>query len=110
MAIPHAQPGIPVNLHEDQEASSSEPRTAALVKNDTFEAIRLVARKGIEVCHDHQVEGMITVLCLEGRIAFTADGATREMAAGHWLYLPGGVPHTIAALEDSVVLLTVMFP
>ena len=38
--------------------------------NDTFEAIRLVAPKGHEICHNHQVEGMITVHCLEGRIAW----------------------------------------
>jgi quercetin dioxygenase-like cupin family protein len=109
MAIPHAQPGIPVDLRV-VEGWSSETQTTALVKNDAFEAIRLVARKGTEVCHNHQVEGMITVHCLEGRIEFTADGDRREMGAGHWLYLTGGVPHTITALEDSLVLLTVMFP
>ncbi len=108
MAIPHASPGMPVDL-PIREESQSEARTTALVKNDTFEAIRLVARKGHEVCHNHRVEGMITVHCLEGRIAFTADGDTRELAAGHWLYLTGGVPHTITALEDALVLLTVMF-
>jgi quercetin dioxygenase-like cupin family protein len=108
MAIPHAYPGMPVDLRV-REGTPSEARTTALVKNDTFEAIRLVAPKGHEICHDHQVEGMITVHCLKGRIAFTADGDTRELAADHWLFLPGGVPHTIAALEDALVLLTVMF-
>ena len=108
MAIPHAYPGMPVDLRSE-EVTLSETRTTALVKNDTFEAIRLVARKGHEICHDHQVEGMITVHCLEGLIAFTADGDTRELAAGHWLFLTGGVPHTITALEDALVLLTVMF-
>jgi quercetin dioxygenase-like cupin family protein len=108
MAIPHAYPGMPVDLRSE-EVTLSETWTTALVKNDTFEAIRLVARKGHEICHDHRVEGMITVHCLEGLIAFTADGNTRELAAGHWLYLTGGVPHTITALEDALVLLTVMF-
>jgi quercetin dioxygenase-like cupin family protein len=108
MAIPHAYPGMPVDLRSE-EVTLSETRTTALVKNDTFEAIRLVARKGHEICHDHQVEGMITVHCLGGLIAFTADGTTRELAAGHWLFLAGGVPHTITALEDALVLLTVMF-
>ncbi len=108
MAIPHAYPGMPVDLRPQGEALS-ETRTTALVKNDTFEAIRLVAPKGHELCHDHQVEGMLTLHCLEGRVAFTADGDTRELPAGHWLFLTGGVRHTIAAMEDSLVLLTVMF-
>src|SRR4051794_39926709 len=42
---------------------------------------------------------MITVHCLEGRVVLTADGDTRELAAGHWLFLTGGVPHTITASE-----------
>lgn len=108
MAIPHAAPGIPVDLQAPGE-TPHEVRTTALVKNDAFEAIRLVAPRGQEFCRDHKVEGTITVQCLKGRIAFTADGDTRELAAGHWLFLPGGVPHSITALDDALVLLTVMF-
>lgn len=108
MAIPHAFPGMPVDLGPHGE-TPSEARTTALVKNDTFEAIRLVIPQGHEVCHNHQVEGMITVHCLEGRVAFTADSDTHELSAGHWLFLPSGVPHTIVGLENALVLLTVMF-
>lgn len=107
-AIPHAYPGMPVDLRVREE-TPYEARTTALVKNDRFEAIRLVAPKGHEICHNHQVEGMITVHCLEGLIAFTAEGGTRELAGGHWPFLPGGVPHTMTVLEDSLVFLTVMF-
>lgn len=108
MAIPHAYPGMPVDLRPADEALS-EARTTALVKNNSFEAIRLVLPGGQEVCHDHEVEGPITVLCLEGRVALTAEGATHDLPAGHWLYLMGHAPHTLRAVEDSLVLLTVMF-
>jgi len=80
------------------------------VKNDTFEAIRLVLPKGHEVCHNHQVEGAITVHCLEGRAALTVGGATHDLPAGHWLYLLGNDSHTLRGVEDSLVLLTIMFP
>ncbi len=108
MAIPHAAPGMPVDLRQGAD-SSTGAKTTALVKNDRFEAIRLMVPRGHEVCHSHQIESMITVQCLEGRVAFTADGDTRELSEGHWLFLPGGVPHTIAGLENAVVLLTVLF-
>ena len=62
MAIPHAYPGMP-DLRPLGEALA-KTETTALVKNDAFEAIRLVIPKGHEVCHDHQVEGAITVHCL----------------------------------------------
>jgi len=108
MAIPHAAPGMPVDLRPQGELLS-EARTTALVKNEAFEAIRMVVPRGHEVCHNHRVEGPITILCLEGRIAFTTDGDAHSLRAGQWLFLPGGVPHTIAGIEDSLMLLTVMF-
>jgi quercetin dioxygenase-like cupin family protein len=108
MAISHAEPGVPVDLRPAEERLS-EARTTALVKNDSFEAIRLVLPAGQEVCHEHQVEGPITVLCLEGRASLTADGATHELPAGHWAFLSGRAPHTLRGVENSLVLLTVMF-
>jgi quercetin dioxygenase-like cupin family protein len=107
MAIPHAYPGMPVDLRPLGEALA-KTETTALVKNNDFEAIRLVLPKGREVCHDHEVEGMITVYCIEGRVALTTGGATHELPAGHWTYLMRHDPHTLRALEDSSVLLTIM--
>ena len=108
MAIPHAAPGVPVELQPQAEVLS-ETKSHALVKTDDFEAIRLVIPQGHEVCRNHLVEGPITIQCLKGLIAFTADDQTRSLPEGHWLFLPGGVPHTIAGVEDSLVLLTIMF-
>jgi quercetin dioxygenase-like cupin family protein len=108
MAIPHAYPGIPVDLRPVGEALA-KTETTALVKNDDFEAIRLVLRKGKEVCHEHEVGGMIALYCIEGRVALTVDGATHELPSGHWTYLMRQTPHALRANEDSSVLLTVMF-
>lgn len=108
MSIPHAHPGTPVNLRPEGE-SLSEARTAALVKNDDFEAIRLVVPKGHEM-RSHQVKGAITVYCIDGRISFHDGDKTHDLKAGHWLFLPGGAPHSLSGIEDSSVLLTIMFP
>ncbi|NUM53417.1 MAG: hypothetical protein HUU46_07225 [Candidatus Hydrogenedentes bacterium] len=109
MAIPHAAPGIPVDLRPQAEGFS-EAKANALVKTEDFEAIRMEIPKGHEVCRNHQVEGPITIHCMKGQIAFTANGETRVVPEGHWLFLPGGVPHTIAGRENSLILLTIMFP
>lgn len=109
MSIPKAAPGIPVDLFpQDGDAPGLESR--ALVKTNEFEAIRIAVPKGGEVCSNHQVEGPITVQCLKGRVAFTADGDVHSLRAGQWLFLPGRVPHSITGVEDSLILLTVMFP
>ncbi len=107
MAIPHAFPGAPVDLLARDE-SLAELRTTALVKETNFEVIRMVIPKG-KTIPDHKVDGPITVHCLKGDIAFTADGETRELKEGHWLYLRGGESHSLVAHEDSLVLLTILF-
>jgi quercetin dioxygenase-like cupin family protein len=99
---------MPVDLRPSGE-SLSEATTVPLVKEETFEAIRMVIRKGHEM-RGHQVEGPITVYCLTGRIAFTARGQTHDLKPGHWLYLLGNEPHSLRGVEDSAMLLTILFP
>ena len=104
----HAYPGVPVDLRPVGEPLS-EATTVGLVKEETFEAIRMVVRKGHEM-PVHKVEGAITIYCLDGRIAFTARGQTHDLKAGHWLFLLGNEPHSLAGIEDSSLLLTILFP
>jgi quercetin dioxygenase-like cupin family protein len=104
----HAYPGVPFNLRPEG-SSLSEAKTFPLVKEETFEAIRMVIRKDHEVA-GHQVEGAITIYCLDGRIAFTARGQTHDLRSGHWLFLHGDEPHSLRGIEDSSFLLTILFP
>jgi quercetin dioxygenase-like cupin family protein len=104
----HAYPGMPFDLRPAGE-SLSEAATVPLVKQETFEAIRMVIHKG-QTMPEHRVEGAITIYCLDGRLAFTARGKTHDLKAGHWLYLLGNEPHSLCGIEDSSVLLTILFP
>ena len=79
--------------------------SSTLAKTATLEVRRLVLPKGREI-PTHHARGEITVHCLEGRIAFTADGTTRELKAGQMLVLAAGEPHSLVGLEDSQVLVT----
>ncbi len=104
----HAYPGRPFDLRPEG-GSLAEANTFPLVKEETFEAIRMVVRKGHEI-PDHQVEGAITIYCLDGWIAFTACGQTHDLKAGQWLFLLGNEPHSLLGIEDSSLLLTILFP
>lgn len=108
MPIPHAFPGKAADLQPQGELLS-EATTFALVKNDAFEVIRMAIRKDHEACHDHSVPGPITIQCLKGWIELTSAGETHLLKAGQWSFLLGGVPHTIKGVEDSLILLTMMF-
>lgn len=103
----HAYPGMPVDLRPVGK-SLAEATTVPLVKAETFEAIRMVVRKGHEI-PEHQVDGAITVYCLDGQVAFTARGHTHDLKAGHWLFLLGNEPHKLLGIEDSSLLVTILF-
>lgn len=84
-----------------------ESKTNVLVKTDTLEVIRIVLPAGKQL-PPHRVEGEITVQCLEGRVAFDADGTEHELAMGEMLYLAGGATHALRGIDDSSVLVTIL--
>lgn len=104
MAHPQARPGEVIDLRP-LGAALAITKNSVLVKADGLEVIRLVLPRGKDI-PTHSAPGPITVHCLEGRIAFTAGGATRELEAGQMLYLEGGEPHSLSGLEDASVLVT----
>lgn len=106
MAIPHANPGDVIDVRPlGPELASSKTHT--LVKTDKFEVVRLVMAAGKKI-DEHKAPGEITVLCLEGKIAFTALGNTQELAAGQMLYLAAGELHSVRCIEDASFLLTIL--
>lgn len=106
MALRHAKPGEVIDVRPLGSALAAA-KTHTLLKTDHVEVVRLVMAAGKDIA-EHRAPGDITVHCLEGRIAFTALGATRELAAGHMLYLGAGEPHAVACLEDASFLLTIL--
>ena len=107
MAIRHARAGEVVDLQPLGEGLQSA-RTTALVKSDAFEAVRLVVPAGKEI-PPHQVSGQITLHCLEGRVLLGLADSTLELSSGQWVYLDGGARHSVKGIEDSSVLLTILF-
>jgi quercetin dioxygenase-like cupin family protein len=107
MAMHHAKPGEIVSLRPLGSALTTT-KTTALVKSDTFEAVRLVVLAGTEI-PAHQVSGRITLHCLEGRVLLGLDDESVELAAGDWIFLDGGKRHSVKGVEDSSLLLTILF-
>jgi quercetin dioxygenase-like cupin family protein len=72
-----------------------------------MELIRLVLPKE-KPLPEHSVEGEMTLLCLEGEIAFDAHGRTTILHPNDMVYLAGGEPHAVRANKDAVALMTVL--
>ena len=105
MALARAASGQAVTL--DPPDGPLAAQTAALVKADHFEAIHLVVPEGREIA-EHAVEGPITLFCLEGEAEIGLPDGRVTLAAGQWLYLDGGVPHSVYGIRASRLLLTIV--
>lgn len=105
MAIAHAVPGQVVELLP-LAGPLTESRTVALFKSPGLEVMRLVLPEG-KTMAPHSVKGDITVQCLAGEVNFFADGEVRRIKTGQMLWLEGGVEHSVTALVDAQVLLTI---
>jgi quercetin dioxygenase-like cupin family protein len=106
MAIPHARPAEVIDVHP-LGAQMKEAQTTTLVKTDALEVIRLVLPAGKEV-KPHEVPGEITVQCLEGNVAFCAGDSECELTAGKLVYLAGSDKHSLRAVEDASLIVTIL--
>ena len=57
---------------------------------------------------EHQASRAAVVQVLSGRLRFIVDGEPLELAEGSWLHMTPGAPHSLVALEPTVMLLTLV--
>jgi quercetin dioxygenase-like cupin family protein len=106
MALPHAASGERIALQRTDD-DIAHFTSVALAKTEHMELIRLVLPKERPM-PVHQVDGEMTLLCLQGEIVCDVRGAETVLRPGEMLYLLGGVPHAVRANEDAVALLTIL--
>lgn len=107
MAMHHAKSGEVVDLRPLGN-KLAETKPTALVKTPSFEAARIVVLAGKEI-PPHEVPGNVTLHCLEGCVRIALDHTSVELAAGEWVYLDGGERHSLNGIEDSSLLMTILF-
>jgi quercetin dioxygenase-like cupin family protein len=108
MAIHHAISGEVLDLRP-LGTGLKDAATKALVKSETFEAARLIVKAGRKIA-EHKVPGPITLHCLEGHVRLGLPDSTVDLAANEWVYLDGNTRHSVMGVEDSCLLLTILFP
>jgi quercetin dioxygenase-like cupin family protein len=91
-------------LRSDMNVSA----THALVRTEAMEVIRMALPKGKQI-KEHRVEGEVTVQCLKGTVQFKIGSTQHRLTPDDWLFLAGSVSHELAAEEDAVLLLTILF-
>lgn len=97
------------NLRREKTWQSGDRNAVTLVKTPRMRVVLMALRNGASL-REHHVEGPITVLVMEGSINFIVGQETCHLHRNGFVSLEGTIPHDVEALEDSVVLLTIMQP
>ncbi|MEX2488367.1 MAG: cupin domain-containing protein [Pseudomonadales bacterium] len=107
MAIHHAEAGELVDINDwPPDVSSDQSHT--IIINDDVELGRLVLPKGKEI-PDHSIASPILIQCVEGTVEIRTQRARQSISAGQLIYLKADDPHSLTALDDAIVLLTIIF-
>lgn len=106
MALHHAAPGEIINLANPEQEAPQDASTA-LFRTDDIEVIRRVLLPGKPV-PPHEVRGDITLQCLTGAATLVAHGKSQVIPVGHLAFVAGGEPYSLAADEESIVLMTIV--
>lgn len=93
------------NLAAQIEAGEDKVHFHGLFSNDNGGVVLLAFKAGQKLdTHTAPAEVMVTVL--EGEIEFTIGDRVNDMKEGDFLLLGENVPHSVAALADSKIMLT----
>lgn len=87
---------------------------------DDRRAITLVRQGGLSVVltrvakdgslEEHSAPGAVTVHVLDGKVRMTVGDETLEATGGDLIAFDSGVRHSVHALEDATLLLTLAMP
>jgi len=107
-------PGVLVDLDQYksqlkyEDAWHKNDRNAITVFKTDGCTIVLSALRARAILDEYKVEGIVVAQVLEGRINVNAGTENIEVAAGQLVTLHNELRHQIEAIENSVVLLTVV--
>ena len=74
-----------------------------VLNGDAMTLARITLTSGAVVPeHRHENEQIATVVA--GRLRFVVGGEERVVGTGESVLIPGDVPHSVVALEDTIVL------
>jgi len=95
-----------VRLKSEPAWASGDRHGFSLVKGDGINVALMLLKTGATL-QEHHTKAPITVHLLEGRINFIAADKPHLLTAGMLIALDRAIAHSIEALEDSALILTV---
>lgn len=86
--------------------ASGDRHGSSLVKGDGINVALMMLKKGAKL-QQHHTRAPITVQVIEGRINFIAKGKAQLVTPGTMVALDRAIEHSVEAVEESALVLTV---
>ncbi|WP_423709940.1 cupin domain-containing protein [Undibacterium sp. WLX3042] len=104
MAQKHLSSGD--SIHILSSGNSETVPAQALFKDKHMEVMRLSLPAAKHIA-THQVDGPITIFCIEGQVEIQTDHARKILHTGDLMYLAASASHALTAIDDSSLLVTI---
>lgn len=85
--------------------AESDRNSVTIFKSDTMRIVLMGLHENAEL-KAHKANGVISIQVLEGRINFITEEQTAGMEKGQMIALQENITHSVFALADSFLLLT----
>ncbi|PIF05340.1 MAG: cupin [Draconibacterium sp.] len=93
------------NFDEEKKFDENKPAIKLILDSESSKEIRILMKKGQKM-KKHQTAFPIVIHLISGAIDFEVEGITHALQAGAILALKSNVPHSLMAMEDSMVRLS----
>lgn len=97
--------GFREQIKKEESFKDSDRNSITIFKSDTLRIVMIAFRKNAEM-KKHTAPGTISVQVLEGKIIFNTADQAELLSEGQMITLHEGIPHSLVADEDAVILLT----
>ena len=94
-------------LQDEPSWKDSDRNSIALFKSEIIRIVLMGLHQNAEL-KKHTTKGIINLQVLEGHIRFTTEQQVTELTKGQMLTLKQEIPHSVFALKEAFVLLTIV--
>lgn len=92
-------------IKDEPSWKDSDRNSITVFKTEGMRIVFIGLHKNAERT-EHKADGIISVQVLEGQIKFTTDLQSVELDKGQMLILHERIPHSVLAIEETFILLT----
>ncbi len=92
-------------IRKEKLWKDNDRNAITVFKTNGMSIVLIALHEGAEMIK-HIAKGVISLQILEGKIRFSAEEQTIELGKGQMLTLHDGIPHSLLAIEETIILLT----